>query len=69
MEVTGFHNERGEFVRLTEPLRIPTEDIPTNPDGTFNTEELMALHPARGETWARPSTLLWLECWATSVMV
>ena len=27
------------------------------------------LHPARGETWARPSTPLWLECWATSVMV
>ena len=53
MEVTGFHNERGEFVRLTEPLRIPTEDIPTNPDGTFNTEELMAFiqrgeRPGRG---------------------
>ena len=42
IEVTGFHDERGQFIRLDAPVQIPADEVPRNRDGTFNVEELMA---------------------------
>ena len=42
IEVTGFHDERGQFIRLDAPVQIPAGEVPRNRDGTFNVEELMA---------------------------
>ena len=60
-EITGYNEERGSFVRFEQPLRFPTADVPPNPDGPFNVDELMAFIE-RGErpgeshgTGARPS--------------
>ena len=48
LEVSGFHDEEGNFVRLPTPIRIPAEEVPCRADGTFDTDQLMALLEARG---------------------
>ena len=42
LEVTGHHDEHGNFVRYEKPPRFPTSEVPKHADGTFNIDELMA---------------------------
>ena len=41
VEITGYNNEKGEFVRYDTPVRFPASDVPQRPDGTFDIDELM----------------------------
>eukprot|EP00435_Cladocopium_sp_Y103_P030783 s3063_g7.t1 len=41
VEITGYNNENGHFVRFNSPLRFHSSEVPKAPDGTFNLEELM----------------------------
>eukprot|EP00435_Cladocopium_sp_Y103_P025677 s4807_g6.t1 len=47
LEITGFNDEAGRFVRYDQPVRFPTSAVPRNRDGTFNIEELMAFAVGR----------------------
>lgn len=41
MEISGFHNEAGDFIRLSPPLRLRTDAIARGADGQF---DLDAIH-------------------------
>lgn len=53
LEVTGYNDEHGDFVRFERPLRFPASAVPKHADGTFDVDQLMAF-VERGERPGEP---------------
>ena len=43
VEVSGYHDEEGNFVAISPPLRVAASDIPRQSDGSFDADEFMAV--------------------------
>eukprot|EP00435_Cladocopium_sp_Y103_P033090 s1614_g8.t1 len=49
IEVSGFHNETGQFIPVDPPVRIPTAQLAHQRDGSFDIEQLMQFVSQGGE--------------------